>query len=178
MMKNQIAILPVLIYLLVLPAMSVASDSDTLIQNVVTHLKDQVPVIKNYGAHQKVVVTKLNEDGKAKRIEEKNLQTVWHQDVRKNELVRYRCKELEERSGKMRPCSDIQKINYDKKASSGRIESEVKKIRWTELHRNFHFQVLPSENSLYVIGFSPNKSFAPSNNRKTVKQNARKNLGG
>jgi len=45
------------------------------------------------------------------------------------------------------------------------MESEVKKIRWTDMYKNYEFTVLPQEGPYYVLCFKPKSSGVSPQNR-------------
>jgi hypothetical protein len=134
---------------------------DPVIRNVVDHLKNDMTIVREYGAHQRVVLTKLNAAGTPQRVEEKTLRTIWVHNKQKNELVNVRCKEFDSRTGKSRRCYDVEQAAYkkaaqrDKDSKPGKIEAEIKKIQWTNLHKNFQFSLLAEEGPYHVIAFKP-----------------------
>lgn len=163
-MKNFAVILVVLALSGILAHRTFADDAQPVIQNVVNHLKEDLAHMSEYGAQQRIVTTKLNEKGQPKRIEEKNLRTVWLNDKPKNQMVNFSCDEIDTKTGKSRRCPDTLRIKYQNTdGKSGRIESEIKKIRWTNLHKNFDFNMLPPEGSYHVISFSPRAGVSPQN---------------
>ncbi len=138
----------------VVPPAVNANDADPIIQNVVDHLKHDLTYMLEYGAHQRVVTTKLSDKGTPKRIEEKSFRTVWVQDKPMNELVHFTCNEFND-SGSSRRCSGLEKASFQKDAKPGKIQAEMKKVRWTDLHKNFQYSLLPPDGPYFVISFSP-----------------------
>ncbi|MCI0414326.1 hypothetical protein L0222_16230 [bacterium] len=163
-MKTFAAVCAVLIPFLFDPAEIRGESADPLIQNVVQNLKQDIMILAEYGAHQRIVTTKLTEQGTPNRVDEKNFQTIWVHNKPKNELVAVSCKELDARTGKARRCYDVRKANSKQNSKPGKIESEIKKIRWTELYKNFEFTLLPKEGEHHVFCFRPKeKGISPSN---------------
>ena len=168
-MKTQLALLGTIAFVLLGFGKIQADEIEPVIQNVVERLKQDVTVMKQYGAHQRVVTTKLSDKGTPERIEEKQLRTIWRNDRAQNELMSVQCKEYDSRSPKGRRCYGVEKAAY-KKASKksdkpGRIEGEIKKIDWTDLHKNFEFSMLPQEGPYHVIFFRPSSTQRDPQNR-------------
>jgi hypothetical protein len=144
--------------------LAAANQPEPVIQNVVDQLKRDLGTMGEYGAHQRITTTKLDERGEPKRVEEKSLRTVWIHNKPKNELIHYSCNEIDSKNGKSRLCSNVKKASSKSNDSKpGKIESEIKKVRWTELHRNFQFSMLPAEGAYYVIRFQPRGELSPQN---------------
>lgn len=154
-MKTFAVTFVVLLSFVFAPAVVRGESSDALIRNVVQNLKQEVVILADYGAHQRIVTTKLTEQGRPKRVEEKFLRTIWVHNKAKNELINSSCKDYEPKTGKARRCYEVKKVSSQQNPKPSKIESEIKKIRWTELHRNFEFFLLPQEGQYQVISFRP-----------------------
>jgi hypothetical protein len=167
MKSNAVCLLAFLVFLAT-PGLMRADESEPVIQNVVDQLKRDLVTMDEFGAHQRIITTKLDERGEPKRIEEKDLRTVWVHNKQQNQLINYSCNEFDSKSGKSRRCSNVKKAGaqqpqQQKDSKPGKIESEIKKVRWTELHRNFQFTMLASEGPYFVIGFKPRGTMSPQN---------------
>ena len=163
-MKTFSVVFVVLFSFLLVPTGVRGESADPLIRNVVQNLKQDMSLLAEYGAHQRIVTTKLTEQGTPKRVEEKILQTIWVHNKPKNELIGASCKDFDVRTGKARHCIDAIKVNSQQNSKPGKMESEIKKIRWTELHRNFEFTLLPDEGQYHVFSFQPKENgITPSN---------------
>ena len=164
-MKINTVRLIVFLPVLLIPCVIKANESEPIIHNVVDQLKRDLGTMNEYGAHQRIITTKLDEQGEPKRIEEKSLRTVWIHNKQQNQLVNYSCNEIDNRSGKSRRCSNVKKVagNQQNDTKPGRIESEIKKVRWADLHKNFEFSLLPSDGPYYVISFKPKGQMSPQN---------------
>ena len=156
-----LAFLPIFL----IPCFINANEPEPVIDNVVDQLKRDLGMMYEYGAHQRITTTKLDEHGEPKRIEEKSLRTVWVHNKQQNQLVNYSCNEIDTKSGKSRRCPAVKKVvgKQQKEPKPGKIESEIKKVRWTELHRNFQFTMLPADGPYYVISFKPGGNMSPQN---------------
>jgi hypothetical protein len=163
-MKTFSLVVVVLFSFLLAPAVARADSADALIRNVVQNLKQDIVILADYGAHQRIVTTKLSEQGKPKRVEEKLLRTIWVHNNPKNELVSASCKDYDSNTGKARRCVEVKKVSSTKNSKPNKMESEIKKIRWTELHSNYEFTLLPQEGQYQVFSFRPKqKGITPSN---------------
>ena len=163
-MKTLAVIFVVFFSFVLVPALAGAGSVDPLIRNVVENLKQDMVTLADYGAHQRIATTKLTEQGTPKRVEEKFLRTVWVHDKAKNELISTSCKDYDPKTGKARRCFEVKKVSSKPSSKPGKIESEIKKIRWTELHKNFDFALLPQEGQYQVFSFRPKKNgMSPSN---------------
>jgi len=137
---------------------------DPVIQGIVDSLKRNTALANEFGAHQRVVTTRLSDEGSARRIEEKYLKTIWISDKPKNVLVRVSCKDFESPIQNSQECVEYTRATMSENAKPGRIEAEVKKVRWTEMYKNFDFQMLPPEGSYKVLSFRPKKDgISPAN---------------
>jgi outer membrane lipoprotein-sorting protein len=138
--------------------------NDPLLQHVVSTLKQNLSQTSNIGAQQKVVTTKLSESGTPKRIEEKSYKTTWVQNRATNELVSIDCKEIDG-NGKSRRCSDVLPVSATKSrkpAKPGKLDAEIKKVRWADMYKNYDFSVQAQEGPYYVLCFKPkNSGLAP-----------------
>src|SRR4026208_1932526 len=94
---------------------------DPVIRNIVDVLKQNTALANEYGAHQRVVVTRLAENGTARRIEEKHLKTVWIADHPKNVLVRVNCKDFESPIRNSRECVEFTKGAMKNDTKPGRL---------------------------------------------------------
>jgi hypothetical protein len=142
-------------FLIIVLPVETANQADSVIGNIVTNLRQDMATMVQYGSHQRVVTTKLNDDGSPKRIEEKRLRTVWVGSKPSHETISFQCKEMDDK-GKSRQCEDLQKTSYQKDSKQkGKIESEIKKVRWTELHKGFEFSALRKDGPNTVVSFKP-----------------------
>jgi hypothetical protein len=163
-MKTFAVVFVILFSFLLIPQVLRADEADALIRNVVQNLKQDVVILAEYGAHQRVVTTKLTEQGNPKRVEEKLFRTIWVHNKPKNELVGTSCKDYDVKTGKGRRCLEVKKVSSQQNSKPGKMESEIKKIRWTELHKNFDFTILPQEGQYHVFTFRPKeKGITPAN---------------
>ena len=163
-MKSFTVLLVVLISLSLFPAGLRGDSADNLIQNVVQNLKQDIAAISEFGTNQRVVTTKLTEQGSPKRVEEKRYRTIWVHDKPRNELVGSSCNEIAS-TGKARRCNDVVKAKSQPNSKPGKMESEIKKIRWTELYKNFEFSLLPKEGQYLVFSFRPKAKGVSTSNR-------------
>lgn len=163
-MKTFAVVFLVPFFFLVGPGLVRGDSVDPLIRNVVENLRQDIVILADYGAHQRIVTTKLTEQGTPKRVEEKFLRTIWIHNKAKNELVSSSCKDYDARTGRARRCLEVKKVSSKQDSKPGKMESEIKKIRWTELHKNFDFALLPQEGQYQVFSFRPKqKGMTPSN---------------
>ena len=163
-MKTLAAVFVLLFSFVLLPAVAKGESADPLIRNVVEKLKQDIVILEDYGAHQRIVTTKLTEQETPKRVEEKLLRTIWIHNKAKNELVSTSCKDYDPKTGKARRCFEVKKASSKQSSKPGKMESEIKKIRWTELHKNFEFTLLPQEGQYQVFSFRPkHKGITPTN---------------
>ena len=164
-MKINAVILLAFLTIFLIPCVLKANEPDPVIHNVVDQLKRDLGTMAEYGAHQQIITTKLDDQGEPKRIEEKSFRTIWVHNKQQNQLVNYSCNEIDTRSKKSRSCSNVKKVagNQQKDPKPGKIESEIKKVRWTELHNNFLFTMLPAEGPYFVISFKPKGQMSPRN---------------
>jgi len=164
-MKSNALCLLAFLSLIAFPGLAKANEPDPVIHNVVDQLKQDLITMDEYGAHQRIITTKLDERGEPKRVEEKALRTIWVHNQQKNQLINYSCNEFDSKTGKSRRCSNVKKagMNQQNNSKPGKIESEIKKVRWTELHKNFQFSMLASEGPYFVIGFKPRGKMSPQN---------------
>lgn len=153
-------------FILILGTLGQARETrDPVIYNIVDTLKRNTALSNEFGAHQRIVTTRLAEDGTARRIEEKYLKTVWISDKAKNTLLRVNCKDFESPIRNSQECVEFAKAAMNKSSKPDRFESEVRKIRWTEMYKNFDFQMLPPEGSYRVLSFHPKKEGISPENR-------------
>jgi hypothetical protein len=130
---------------------------DPVILNIVDGLKRNTVMSNGFGAHQRVVTTRLTDEGTPRRIEEKYLKTIWIVDKPKNILVRVSCKDFEGPIQNSQECVEFTRATMSSSSKPDRIEAEVRKVRWTEMYRNYDFQMLPPEGSYKVLSFRPKK---------------------
>jgi hypothetical protein len=141
-----------------------ASSPGKEIHAIADNLKQNTAAANEYGATQRVVTTHLTSDGDIKKVEEKTFRTQWNGNHASNVLIDVRCADYESPIRNSNECVEFTKSAAEKSKKPGKLDAEIKKVRWLELYKNFDFQMLSPDGGFQVLSFQPKaKQIDPEN---------------
>jgi hypothetical protein len=142
-----------------------AEEFDAELRAIADNLKRNTHAVRNYGTTQRIVVTRLTSDGDVKRVEVKTLRTQWVQDKPKNVLIGVDCTDYDAHIRHSRQCMEFTREAAKQKTKASKFDSEIRKIRWVELYKNFEFRMLDKDGPYQVLSFRPKTTNTDTRNR-------------
>lgn len=129
----------------------------TIVEKVSQQVYRNLQAGRVYGQNQRVVMSRLDNDGSVRSIDEKFYQTVWVEGQPFNRLVRCgnrsltKTEELQEQKRQIDFASAVRK----KQKATG-FQAELKAIQWGKVADKYDFSLLPpTEGAAYVLAFRP-----------------------
>ena len=150
---------------LVMSGVTFGENLDAEIRAIAENLKRNTVEANDFGATQRVATSRLTSEGEVSRVEEKTFRTQWSGDRPVNVLIGVRCTDYSGPIRNSRECVEFTKAAAQKSAKPGKFDSEIKKIRWLELYKNFDFQMVSKEGAYQVLSFQPKLNQVDTQNR-------------